>query len=1774
MSINPIMFAREVNKQFLRYQMTAFPLTDPDMNAQARKMLGDESSSQLVKGPYISLSRTFADGPSLRELADAGRLHPVLASKSPYPRLFAHQEKALEALEKERHCLISTGTGSGKTEAFLYPIVDHCLKEMDAGRTKGIRAILVYPMNALAQDQLERLRNLLAGTGVTFGMYVGSTPRDASELSNITKMEKGDGMDKVPEYVKRFSGHKAMTYVPWEERITEQEMREDPPMLLLTNVNQLEYLLTRGQDLFMFENAPIRFLVFDEAHTYSGSRGAEVAVLIRRLRVLCQRSVDDLLCVGTSATIADPNGADEDARKFASRFFGVPEDKVSVVREVYKGQEWGSPRFLPDQFGDDSQSLFDLAAEALSAEDGREQVSAIIKRISKHVLGDDWRAQLYEVLRGNDAVKAIFEVFNKPKHLMDGTREVWQRLGRGEPDDNSAFEVLCYLALGAAAEKDGTPLLKPQVHYFIRGLGGAVATLDERGGRTNATLFFNRQSALGKDGMVPGGVHEVLTCVRCGQHYYASTYSNVLDGQGLKGGLAEGDNTFWPVSDGEGVRLVFTDRFVSEEQDVEDPEEQTKRLDKKRVLGYICRRCGALHANPGNVCSNPACRHSERLLVVHVLNDHGAVRACPVCGHRGPRYSFRSDALKPLKAVTVADVHILAQEMINARSVTGRKLLIFADNRQDAAFQAAWMQDHARRYRLRSMMNGILTAAGRPMSIGDVQRALMEQFRKDRDLARELLPEVFLDAVEEQYSSHVERELEKVLRIHLLRELATNYPQRDSLERWGKLGIEYGLSEKEDWIVNISSRYGLHAKEVVDGVSTLLDMYRRSRVLYDPKEDIFTHYWMKGDPEVLRGYLPYFEMPPVGLKLSKAPEDNKTRVKSLLTTHNVTMAEAFVGKWGIEEKEVRNILSDIWNGLVARNVLIPVQLRGHRGTPLSGSNGVFQIDSSRLGLKPINRRFRCNSCGRIHSRATPNMSCTVSQCHGRLIEEEPPADDYNVSMLERDFRMIRAREHSAQVPMEDRAKLERSFKSEDGVNCLVATPTLELGVDIGALDMTLMRNMPPLPANYWQRAGRAGRRHRMAVVFTYCRRSVHDEYFFEDPNRMLSGTICPPSFNLRNPVLVRKHAHAAALTELHRLREALSDAAAKLEVENAIKDAFPSFIADYLFDEQNRYRKESPSFPSLGRVMGANLPIIRKQISEVFQQTWPVDSMDEVSDERINDILAGMHISLEAQVRLFHERLMWALRTQWRLQDANRDKAVLDDFDKKLLRTCDDYVRSLLRRDLDHYTLSVLGREGFLPGYAVNTGSVTGFAQKGFSRSYERQVFEINRPGTIAVREFVPGNLLYANGGKYQVGAIKFPFSDQVIQPDGYVVDLEGMATYELSDKPDSYNQNPATVLALPVSDVHLNFTSHVSDEEAYRFRLPVTIVGHMRREHRGVDTYRMGDKEVQFRRGQKLTLINIGPSEKVARGDVGYPICQVCGGCRSPFASPLELNTFKETHKRTCGREPGKFALSTDSDVDGLLFVDLPDMEQAVNLLEGLRLAATATLDMEEDDLHIVHLPRGDGRVDSFLYDPMPGGSGLLEQMLERWPELVEMGRRALKECPAQCQKSCYDCLRSYYNTFHHGLLDRNIAKRIMGEFGKRPKFASSAPPLLPETKEEDKGTNPPEKILAKILRDRGFPQFATQKQIPLSTSTIKSTTPDFYYENSSASIRIAIYLDGMSRGLHGDPVAQQRDNFIRNLLWSMGIRVVVIPVSVLNNPVELDSFLSIVTDALKDAV
>jgi hypothetical protein len=670
MAINPVVFAREVNEQFLRYQLTAFPLSDERLATQADALLrGADGASPLIKGPYLTLAKAFRMGLAVKDAVARGSLHPAIEGILEHPELFAHQWETHEAVRVGRHCLISTGTGSGKTEAFLVPILDECLRLRDAGTAEGLTAVIVYPMNALAVDQLARLRRMLVGTGISFGMYVGSTPADDGEIENVVRMRPGEGRADYARHLSRHQAHGRVVIAPPEERLTEREMGERPPRLLLTNYNQLEVLLTRGRDLGMFVGAPLRFLVFDEVHTYTGALGAEVACLIRRLRAFCGKGADDVVCLGTSATITDPHEGEKAGRAFAHRLFGVARERIALVHERYRETEWPESRFS-SAAPEAGEELLPEALEALEAEEPA-KFSDVLRRLTGQSveLAPEWSSAMHALLARSDYVRTVVETLARPRHLDAAVDEIRRQLGRPVRDQRAErAELLATLALGAAAERAGDPLLRPKVHYFVHGLEGIVATfVGEGDGVMAPRLYLSiEQATTEHPDRLPGAFFPVLSCKTCGQHYFAAWYHDfsVSDGE-AQGGDAEDTGAVWErVPDEEGDRVVFTDRFLSEEsEDEEEAEAAERRLESKRVRLQLCSACGSLQRAARGGCLSARCRRPGALVEVSVLtrrSETGRLLHCPACMQRGRQIGDRViEPLKPLRAVTVADVHIL-----------------------------------------------------------------------------------------------------------------------------------------------------------------------------------------------------------------------------------------------------------------------------------------------------------------------------------------------------------------------------------------------------------------------------------------------------------------------------------------------------------------------------------------------------------------------------------------------------------------------------------------------------------------------------------------------------------------------------------------------------------------------------------------------------------------------------------------------------------------------------------------------------------------------------------------------------------------------------------------------------------------------------------------------------------------------------------------------------------------------------------------------------------
>ena len=1862
MALNPVVFTEKVLQSFLRYQLRAYPFADPRLHGQMRELLSlDEArQSPLLRGPFVSLSRPFRGGAAVADLAAEGLLHAHLEQRVPraVSQLYRHQEEAIRAVAAGRSTLVSTGTGSGKTECFLYPIVSRCLSLRDEGAAAGISAVIVYPMNALAEDQLTRLRSLLAGTGVSFGMYVGKTPESESAVAGVRLPPGSSRADYEAQLEAVRAAKSGESVFPAEEACSREAMRAagGQPRILLTNVKQLELLLTRQRDAELFRGARLDYLVFDEAHTFTGAMGAETACLVRRLRAFCGRRAADTVCVATSATIVDAERP-EAARTFASRFFGVPEESVATVGEDYEEELWGEERWLPaapEAGAGDPAALLAECVEAVEEDpDGPgDAVRSTWRALTGRELGGGpWPEALHGALARSEIVYRLNEALDEPRPLHELPAELRAAIGR----EVTEAEILAWLTLAAAARSAGRPLLRPVVHGFVRGIPGAVVSFPDEtgepklwlaaedeieqvaGGRTGrdqpplarqewsplrgassseagegagAPSFCRSaksdsedagaQAESGTNGHTRSARLPVLACTTCGQHYYEAHFDDFsFTGSRPGGGEPNAEGVVWPALDRSlgGKRAILVDRLLgSDEHDAEaedgsggrrsqapparpagrqrdatvadDPARRRRRdrngagasvLERRTAPLHLCRHCGAAHERPGGdclACGAPGPR--IRLHAVRQKQDRpGVLRSCLSCnatGGQGAGGRYREPA-RPVRASNAADVHVLAQDMVHHSERP--RLLVFCDNRQDAAFQAGWMKDRARRFRLRSLMAAGLGEGG-CRSVGDLTWFLDRELERNVALSRALIPEVWVVARLEAAGRRHRDERRKYLRMQVLQEIAESARQPHGLEPWGRMKVDYaGLDASLPWIREHAHRLGLPPEEMREGVAAALDYVRRRKVLYDAECLTFTKNRLAGDLEMQQGYLRRFGGPK-GVKLRRGPADDRGRVLQWLSDSGQTTMRQMAVKWGAEPGQAEELLRGLFEMLVERGFLQSVQLLGARGKPLPNASGVFQVDADRIELLPHRGVYRCRSCRARTVRRTPHARCPAWRCNGTLewLREDP--DDYDLQLLDGGYSMLRPEEHTAMVPNRERERLENLFKGRsDAVNCFVCTATLELGVDIGALDAVLMRNVPPLPANYWQRAGRAGRRHRMAVDLTYCRPVSHDRAYFARPEKLLAGRVDPPAFNLSNDVMVRKHVNACVLTGLQRLGRAEGETQ---RIRDALDACLPSRVSSWLFDG-GVVRGAPFDFGPLAEVVRRHRGALLAEAEAAFTQGWPEADADAVAPEALARCVDGFAGGLEDAARSLRRRLDWALAQMDRLNETRRRHGALDPEDDALFGRCDRLVKRLKgqarpnRRDAqghrDANTFNVLAAHGFLPGYGLETGSVQAMAEVPFWHS-GALAFNLPRPNGMALREYVPGNLIYANGHRFVARRFLRSAGEDREEMPAFEVSIERQAVRQCDAGAPASLLGAEALRTLAVCDVDLVHQSQISDDEDYRFQLAVAVHGIERGGHRGGRAHRWGGQEAMLRHGVDLRLVNVGSSAAIGDGSgLGYPVCTVCGQSVSPLSSERQQKDFAKGHQERCGRPVQRIGFHADLVADAFSLPDLPDAATAYSVLEALRFGAAEVLEMHLEDLAVLVVGRVDRpQVDALLWDPMPGGSGLLDQLVERFGEVVAAAEAIAAGCASACGHSCIDCLQTFRNGYYHEYLDRHLALERLREWGRRLSFSHPIPAAVPAgERAAAQPVNEAERRLRHLLAAAGFDDGIRGEQIDLGPG-LGTTTPDVLYRGYGGAPDVCLYLDGLSEGLHGNPRTAEQDRDIRYWLRQQGYEVVELSV------------------------
>jgi len=783
---DPLATSGLITDAYRRYLRSLLPVRDPRIAAALEEEI---CRSPLTKGPLLESSPPYAHGATLADLVSGGVLNPAfsgLASAAlPFDRaLYRHQEQAIRKITMGRNVIVASGTGSGKTESFLLPILDALTAEHAAGKLgPGVRALLLYPMNALANDQIKRLRQLLAhAPHITFGRYVGDTPQRARDAA-----EKFAGLNPGEPRVPN-------------ELLSRAEMRAAPPHLLLTNYAMLEYLLLRPSDIDLFEGdygGHWKFLTVDEAHVYDGAKAAELAMLLRRLRDRVAGG-RQLRCVATSATVGDdPLSVTEFARRlFDADFDWAPDDPSrqdlvrAARREMPEGPFWGplepASYQLIAESGDPAAALLRLAGtDGGAGHGGAASAFAHEQRMAR--------------LRGMLA--------ERPGMFTDLAGELFG------PDDDSLRALAALVTAGARVrDSAGSPVLSARYHLFTRASEGAYTCLSKAGPH----ISLSRRETCPA---CSSAMFEFAACKRCGAVYLSGAVQPAPDGYVFGPMRRPTDRRTW---------LLAGDSPIVVDEDDETLEETAGRaLDADDAV--LCATCGGLYAAGQTTCAGADCGETILWPVRRLSTAQDTVSGCLACGARGAAMvrQFETGGDAAAAVLATALYQALPPSVIEEQADQpgqGRKLLLFSDSRQAAAFFAPYLETS---YAVLQHRRLILEALTR---VGDDEAAQVD------DVAYHLVRAADAAHVFERRLSRQERQRRTAL--WLMQELVTT-DDRQSLEGRGLLRVELGRDDR--WLLPPALKtLGLSDQESWDLLGELMRSLRQQGAVTMP-EDVDAH---------------------------------------------------------------------------------------------------------------------------------------------------------------------------------------------------------------------------------------------------------------------------------------------------------------------------------------------------------------------------------------------------------------------------------------------------------------------------------------------------------------------------------------------------------------------------------------------------------------------------------------------------------------------------------------------------------------------------------------------------------------------------------------------------------------------------------------------------------------------------------------------------------------------------------------------------------------------
>lgn len=1042
---NPLSTSEELKELYKNYISTTFPIKNSVIRSNFEDLI--DSDRVLWNGPFVSITSKYKRGGDARKFLEECRFHQSILRSLKLDSFYKHQEDAIRLISQQEHLILSTGTGSGKTEAFLLPILDYCLKH----REKGIKAIIVYPMNALANDQMLRLRTFLYAINsqlqdpVTFARYTGQTPQDDSErnLGNISERcrletniidtsffsscapdcDQQKLRPKMMGDVVRLTCPNNLEYSNNFELLTRQEMKRSPPDILITNYVQLEYLLLRREDAPIFRSPSFRFLVFDEIHYYAGATGAEVALLIRRLKArLKEYSKKKVICVGTSATISSTGQAKKDISQFASLLFGEEISANNVVIGENEPADFKGESNLSHLYSFSQAPLYSPEQIVnLNNEEFIELCAHFSKNPKNQISPDQRLAYIGSLLASNDTFAAVAKLIqDNPKPVSDICQELTKQSTADYPEDEIEQLIWSYLHYGGISYDPNSysknrkePLIRAQIHLFFKTLGDRWPSSGLFACMRCLSVYTKPYDKCKSCG---GIIEELGTCRECGAEFYRSVFQENPADNSINALSTIGKENTVGFS-----RLGYNDDGYKVWQ---SPAEHGAPFNQYQK----CLACGSLSSLDSISCQICA-SHS-----LHLVSVSAGINKCPYCGRM---YMPGADIVTPFYVSPNVTSRLIFDLNHSLLPKGQRKMIVFTDSRQDASFMAGTIgEEH-----LTHLLRQILTA-------------LME---KSDETSFERLLEAVLHEIQNIDPTYTGRDIKH----RILSEMASAVGKRRSVENLGLVTFDYtGI-----WSVDthtISAEYNIDDDTLKRFIIAILNEMRLDRALYGLHSS-----------KIRR-------LPPHGFVCARGVLKTKY-IKNLISKRGRYVQYT---RKVFPTTDALRLLESVFEILKQNEYLREVKVRSYEYSKDS-ENG-YVIDADKIRFKKPNRLYSCDTCQRVYS-TVPDESCAAWNCQGHLKASTPEeyyqttGNFYTSFYKDRSPSRLKVREDTGYLRPTDRQKLELAFRAGN-LDMLVATPTLELGIDIGDVTSIGLMKAPPSPAKYVQRVGRAGRVSKVSMT--------------------------------------------------------------------------------------------------------------------------------------------------------------------------------------------------------------------------------------------------------------------------------------------------------------------------------------------------------------------------------------------------------------------------------------------------------------------------------------------------------------------------------------------------------------------------------------------------------------------------------------------------------------------------------------------------------------------